>query len=229
MTSRMREFMFELILGTLLIAAIFLAAEPVLPAPSQSPSPLLVSLPHATMPVSAAARLTMARAVYASAAVVDFTFEITNTGSRPISYSFNSAQNYEVVITNVTTRKAVWHYSHGKKFDPLVSKLTLRPGETHSFSIGWLQCDDSGAPVPPGAYQANAILIPMSRLLLTSGFIVDVNTDPANTGMPTKSDVETGATVATNVTPNISARTSFTIMPPYDMPPSLTPAASSLP
>jgi hypothetical protein len=51
-------------------------------------------------------------------------------------------------------RAEVWRASRGRMFAQVVSELTLKPGESRSFTTTWNQTDGEGRPVPPGVYRA---------------------------------------------------------------------------
>lgn len=149
--------------------------------------------------------------VYRTGAPVRLTFTITNIGQRPIHYSFSTSQQIDVSVVSKLDRRCVWTYSNGKLFSQMVTKLGLDTGEHCHYSVLWPQTDLHGQRVPNGAYTITATLMPMPRLVLSHGLLVDPDKDPNNIGMPTKSDIQTGETLVTDATPRISASTLITI------------------
>jgi len=171
-----------------------------------------VEFPKAVDPAIGYVKLTTNVARYSGAAPVEFTFTVTNPNKSQLSYSFSDSQQFDITVSTADG-KPVWHWSKGRKFGQMVSKLVLAPGQAREYKAQWTQLDDNGSRVPPGEYVAAATLTPMPRFIVSGGILIDPDTDPNNMGVPTKSDIESGATLQHDATPEITAKDSFAIGP----------------
>lgn len=94
---------------------------------------------------------------------VRLVYSIRNRGDSPVSYSFATSQQFEMVIERGATR--VYRLSRGKFYTQAFTSFTLKPGESRTFSIRWDQRDDNGKLVEPGRYRARVWLTPVRAKL----------------------------------------------------------------
>lgn len=137
-------------------------------------------------------------------------FTVTNGTKDAIQYEFSSAKQFDISITD-SNAKEIWRQSDGKMYAQLMTHLTLPPGRSREWTTTWRGTSSHGDPVPPGTYTVTAVLTQSPRYSVSRGFAVDMNPDPTNQGMATKTRAETGAAVQTDKTPPVSARTTITI------------------
>lgn len=95
-------------------------------------------------------------AIVESGKPVTFTLIVKNTGATPVTFSFATAQRFDVVIWNDDCVE-VWRWSRGRMFAQIVGSLSLAAGGTATFAIPWNQRDQAGRPVRVEAYEARAV------------------------------------------------------------------------
>ena len=67
---------------------------------------------------------------------VRFLLHVTNTGDRPLEFTFPSSQRFEFVVQDEDGDE-VWRWSEGMAFLQAISHATLAPGETWNFDAAW--------------------------------------------------------------------------------------------
>ncbi|HUE77076.1 MAG TPA: BsuPI-related putative proteinase inhibitor [Longimicrobiales bacterium] len=61
---------------------------------------------------------------------------VTNTGTRPIDFTFPTSQRYDFVVATDTGER-VWRWSDEMMFAQVISEVALAPGETWDFEAAW--------------------------------------------------------------------------------------------
>ncbi len=89
---------------------------------------------------------------------VEFTLTVKNTGDAPATFSFSTAQRFDVVIWNDDCAE-MWRWSRGRMFAQVLGSLSLPAGGTTTFKIPWNQRDQAGHPVRIGAYEARMVFV----------------------------------------------------------------------
>jgi intracellular proteinase inhibitor BsuPI len=89
---------------------------------------------------------------------VDLSLAIRNTGTAPITWSFATAQRFDVILYDDDCRE-IWRWSHGRVFAQAVGRLTIAPGAIVTYRIRWDQRDQAGRQVRPGAYEARVVFL----------------------------------------------------------------------
>ncbi len=89
---------------------------------------------------------------------VDFTLTMKNTGGVPVTFTFPTAQRYDVVIWNDDCVE-VWHWSRGRMFAQVITSLGVPAGDGTVFRILWDRRDQAGHPVRVGAYEARVVFL----------------------------------------------------------------------
>lgn len=113
---------------------------------------------------------------YSSGEPVPLKFEVINTGSEAVQFTFSSGQKFDFLIKH--NDKVIWHWSHDKLFIQAFSQLVLEPDQSVTYEAEWPQVDNVGDPVPSGAYRAIAVLTatellesePLAIQILEEGF-----------------------------------------------------------
>jgi len=176
------------------------------------------------LPQTPGVQLTTDRATYAAGQPVLLTFKVANTTKKPITYDFASGQQASFSITDAKGNP-VWDSTASRALFRGITHLTLAPGESKTYQAVWNERENLGRPVPPGVYTVTARLLPMPRVVVSGGLIVNTETDPNNTGTPTKSKGESGATLQQNITPPVTASATVTISSAQSRPASHSGAA----
>lgn len=123
--------------GTLLLLAAALSA-----AACTRPLPPDGMPPPAQPPQDAAQALVTSLQVD-TGDTVRFTLAVTNPTGAPLAFTFPSGQTYDFVVRPEGAGAEVWRWSADKGFTQAVQTLTLAPGATWTFGVGWTP--------PPGA------------------------------------------------------------------------------
>jgi hypothetical protein len=89
---------------------------------------------------------------------VDFTLTIRNSGGTPATFSFSTAQRYDVVVWNDDCVE-VWRWSRGRAFAQVLTSLSVPTGGTTRYHVLWDQRDQRGQPVRIGAYEARVVFL----------------------------------------------------------------------
>lgn len=84
-------------------------------------------------------------------------FEVINTGATPVELTFPTGQRFDLLIRR--EGELIWRWSFGKQFIQVVSQVRLEPDQVLSFEVEWPQVDNLGNAVPPGRYEAIALLM----------------------------------------------------------------------
>lgn len=88
---------------------------------------------------------------------VVFEFAIRNRSSSTVSLSFPSAKQFDMWVTQ--GNREVFRASRGAVYAQAQTSITLRPGETRSFTATWDQRDArTGRQTAPGVYTVSAQL-----------------------------------------------------------------------
>jgi hypothetical protein len=81
---------------------------------------------------------------------------VTNTGSGPVSLTFNSGQRYDLVIRRPRGDE-VWRWSYDKAFIQVIQTVKLQPQGSLAYTAAWDQKDFQARRVDAGSYEALAI------------------------------------------------------------------------
>lgn len=139
--------------STLRCVPIEQALSPFGPPSTQEPRHISrVSAAEASVSYTAA----VSGAIIESGKPVTFTLTVKNTGAAPVTFSFATAQRFDVVIWNDDCVE-VWRWSRGRMFAQIVGSLSLAAGGTATFTIPWNQRDQAGHPVRVEAYEARVV------------------------------------------------------------------------
>ena len=141
---------------------------------------------------------------------VTFTFTIANPTKKTVGHDFPSSQQFDITVSDPGGTQ-VWDSAQGQVFAQAITRLSLKPGQKKSFTAAWNGRDAQGRPVAPGVYTVNARMTSSDRPAITGSLIVDPDTDPNNTGFPTRSPAENGAIRQVDVTPPVTASTTVAI------------------
>jgi hypothetical protein len=87
---------------------------------------------------------------------VGFTLRACNKTTETIEKTFSSGQRYDFEVSRNGDR--VWRWSDGQVFTQVYGQETWEPGQCKSYSEFWDGTDSSGAPAPPGKYEAVGVL-----------------------------------------------------------------------
>ncbi|HKB07644.1 MAG TPA: BsuPI-related putative proteinase inhibitor [Candidatus Polarisedimenticolia bacterium] len=90
---------------------------------------------------------------FPAGAVITFVVTIRNQSDAPRTLTLPTGQTHDVVVTNAG-HKEVWRYSRGRMFAQVIVDLTLKPGESRSYTTTWDQTDAQVKALPPGDYEA---------------------------------------------------------------------------
>ncbi|MDQ2052017.1 BsuPI-related putative proteinase inhibitor [Natronolimnohabitans sp. A-GB9] len=66
---------------------------------------------------------------------VQFTFDVTNTGTATVELRFSDAAKAEFIVED--ERREVWRYTEGRAFTQLLSAEQIAPGETATYEAEW--------------------------------------------------------------------------------------------
>lgn len=125
-------------------------ADPILPPP-----PIVVSPRDDTtagQPVTLAATITADKKTYSRGQIVRFNLTLRNTGKSVQKLTFSSGQSFDITATPAGRTEAAWRWSHDKMFTMALRDVSLRAGETQSWTATWEQTDNNGNPLPRGEY-----------------------------------------------------------------------------
>jgi hypothetical protein len=81
---------------------------------------------------------------------VKISLSVTNPSEQEMIIRFNSGQYYDFWVQK--DGKEVWRWSRGKAFIQAFTSITLKAGETKTFSDTWKQLTNDGEQTAPGAY-----------------------------------------------------------------------------
>lgn len=90
---------------------------------------------------------------FPAGATITFVVTIKNQASADRTLTLPTGQTHEVVVTDAG-HKEIWRYSRGRMFAQVIVDLTLKPGESRSYTAAWDQTDAKGKALPPGDYEA---------------------------------------------------------------------------
>ena len=96
------------------------------------------------------------RARYLPGRPVRLVLAVTNTTSEPVRYNFSSGKQFDFWVTR--RGREVWRWSRGRFFTMALTSITLKPGESKTFTATWDQRDTSRSQVRPGSYLAQGEL-----------------------------------------------------------------------
>jgi len=177
--------------------------------PSSSNGPAITTN-KIVLPQIPSAQLMTDRLAYGEGQSVLLTFKVVNSTGKPIRYDFSSGQQASFSVTD-SKGNDVWDSPIARGSFQGITHLTLAPGKSQTYQATWNQRDNKQRPVPNGIYTATAQLAPMPKIVVTGGIIVNTNTDPSNTGMPTKGKGESGEVLQRDVTPPVESKIQITI------------------
>ena len=89
---------------------------------------------------------------------VDVSLTVRNTGTAAVTWSFATAQRFDVILYDDECRE-IWRWSHGRMFAQALGSLTIAPGAIVTYRIRWDQRDARGRQVRPGAYEARVVFL----------------------------------------------------------------------
>ena len=96
--------------------------------------------------------LRASKAIYATGEPLDFTLELVNRSSRPVTLQFRSAQRYDVLIENAQGQE-VWRWATGQMFAQVLGQETLSPqGGKLTYHVV------ASAALPRGAYTVTGVI-----------------------------------------------------------------------
>jgi hypothetical protein len=106
--------------------------------------------------------LRLSKDSYAVGEPVEMTVMIENTSKRPITYTQNNGQMFDLFV--IHDENYIWGYGYGRVFTAAVREHTLGPGENESATDAWGQqvCSrdgtvSGGTAAPPGTYVAQGL------------------------------------------------------------------------
>ncbi len=96
--------------------------------------------------------------VFLTGQPVDIRLEVRNAGDPPITFSFTTAQRYDVVVWNDDC-KEVWRWSAGRMFAQVVQSTSVSGHGRVVYHIPWQQRDQAGHQVRIGGYEAQVVFL----------------------------------------------------------------------
>ena len=84
---------------------------------------------------------------------ITFVVTIRNRADAPRTLTLSTSQTHDCLV-ETAEHKEIWRLSSGRMFAQIITGLTLKPGESRTFTGAWNQTDAKGRPVPPGDYGA---------------------------------------------------------------------------
>ncbi len=100
----------------------------------------------------------MPEGVFLTGQPVDIRLEVRNAGDAPITFSFTTAQRYDVVIWNDDC-KELWRWSAGRMFAQVVQSTSVSGRGRVVYHIPWQQRDQAGRQVRIGGYEAQVVFL----------------------------------------------------------------------
>ena len=111
---------------------------------------------------------------FSSAEKFSFVLKLSNNGSEPLLFRFNSGQQYDFYVSEVGINgevgDEVWRWSSDKAFTQATSSRTLAIGETVTYFYTWDQVLSDGNLLPAGSYVAHGYVLGEAEL--TQAFTV---------------------------------------------------------
>lgn len=101
--------------------------------------------------------LSLAKAAYVPGEPVQATLTLRHEGESPTRVQFTSGQRFDLLVRRGGA--LVWRWSDDKAFVQVIQDVTLRPGETLSFSAAWNQQDLQGRRASPGDYEIVGVFL----------------------------------------------------------------------
>lgn len=102
---------------------------------------------------------------YKSGEMVKFTMTAINQDDRAREVVFPSGQSFDITITPHQASTPRWDWSRGQAFTMMVRQVSLKPGETMSFSADWNQHNNEGSEMPRGDYDVQVRLTSQAAVL----------------------------------------------------------------
>lgn len=96
--------------------------------------------------------------IFLKGAPVDLTLTLRNRGPAAVTFSFPTAQRFDVVLYDDNCRE-IWRWSRGRMFAQVLGSLTVAPGAIVTYRVRWDQRDQGGRPVRLGAYEARVVFL----------------------------------------------------------------------
>ena len=93
---------------------------------------------------------------YQLGSVVTFSIAVDNPSNSPVTLSFSSAQQYDIVV--LADEIEVWRWSGDRVFAAVMMERSFQPGLTLLGRETWDWRDSNGVPLPPGTYRVVATL-----------------------------------------------------------------------
>jgi len=88
---------------------------------------------------------------------VTMKFTVENTSEQPVRLALGGRPPFDFIVTTLEDDD-VWNSLCGQIVLAVLGSATLNPGEELEFEAQWEQVDNSGIPVPPGAYSVRGVL-----------------------------------------------------------------------
>lgn len=101
-----------------------------------------------------AARFSALPASPAAGEGTTFSLEVTNRTTRRLSLTFNTSQEFDLVIAQGPA--TVWRWSDGMAFLQVIVEKDLARGQSLSYQVRWDGNDGQGNRLPPGTYTVTA-------------------------------------------------------------------------
>jgi hypothetical protein len=89
---------------------------------------------------------------YARGQIVHFTLILRNTSKSAQKLTFNTGQSFDITATAAGQPQPAWRWSQGKMFTMALRNMTLKAGQTQTWTATWEQNDGNGNAVPRGDY-----------------------------------------------------------------------------
>jgi len=90
---------------------------------------------------------------FAQGQAVQFVLSVRNRSNSSQTLAFNTVQLFNMVVLDSGTATEVWSWSQGQSFSPNSSSLTVKAGQTQTFTVTWNQTGDNGQLLPVGNYE----------------------------------------------------------------------------
>lgn len=90
---------------------------------------------------------------FRSGETITLVVTLRNRADAPRTLTLPTSQTHDCLVYD-GNHEEVWRLSRGRMYAQVITELTLKPGESRTFTAAWMQIDAKGHPVPPGDYEA---------------------------------------------------------------------------
>ena len=104
------------------------------------------------------AKFTTNKAEYGRGESILLRLCLGNEDEEPITLTFASSQIYDFWVQD-SGGKEVWRWSASRVFLAVITHVAIMPGATVEYADSWVQLNNGGAAVPPGAYTIHAGIV----------------------------------------------------------------------